>query len=391
LAGDEQLKIGKKTLIQRIADHIARQPAIGWESGNEASADRLRCITFKQYMSMCLYDEKDGYYRSGSTRIGKQGDFYTSSAVGMVLAHCLTSSLFQYAERHIRDNDFQLVEWGAGTGRLSVQIQEAWKARAKEIPIVCHAVVVEDHPGHREEARLALAYYDSPMFLSSEEALSATSVPWQVRPTVVLANELLDAFPVHRVTMEMGELVELGVAGNAEGGFFEVYMPLSDEQIAASLQSDGIGLAEGQQTEVNLEAGKWLSQLSERISSGRVIIIDYGHEAKEYAAKHRMKGTLLCYSEHVAADEPYFRIGEQDITAHVPFTTVRKAAEEAGWMVTYYDTQKQFLVDNGALELLQNHTETDPFGETARKNRTIRQLLLSDGMSEAFKVLILDK
>ncbi|MGO4110103.1 class I SAM-dependent methyltransferase [Paenibacillus sp. YAF4_2] len=384
------MKVGKKTLIHRIADQISRQPAVGWQRGSGASAARLRCISFKQYMSMCLYDEKDGYYRSGLTRIGKQGDFYTSSAVGMVLAHCLTSSLFQYAERHIR-GDIQLVEWGAGTGRLSGQIQEAWKARALEIPIACHAVVVEDHPGHREEAKLALAHYESPMVLSSEEALNVISGLWQVRPTVVLANELLDAFPVHRVTMEKGKLVELGVAGSAKTGFFEVYMPLSDEQIAASLQSDGIGLAEGQQTEVNLEAGQWLCQLSERMSSGRVIIIDYGHEAKEYTAKHRMKGTLLCYSEHLAADEPYLRVGEQDITAHVPFTSVRKAAEEAGWKVTYYETQKQFLVDNGALELLQNHTETDPFGETARKNRAIRQLLLSDGMSEAFKVLILDK
>lgn len=384
------MKIGKKTLIQRIADQIVRQPAIGWQHGSDASADRLRCMTFKQYMSMCLYDEKDGYYRSGPTRIGKQGDFYTSSAVGMVLAHCLTSSLFQYAEQHIR-GDIQLVEWGAGTGRLSVQIQEAWKARAKEIAIACHPVIVEDHPGHREESKLALTHDESPLFLSSDEALSATTGPWLRRPTVVLANELLDAFPVHRVTMEKGQLVELGVAGNAEAGFFEVYMPLSDVQIAASLQSDGVRLTEGQQTEVNLEAAKWLRQLGEQMTSGRVIIIDYGHEAKEYAAKHRMKGTLLCYSEHVASDEPYLRIGEQDITAHVPFTTVRKAAEEAGWRITYYDTQKQFLVDNGALELLQNHTETDPFGETARKNRAIRQLLLSDGMSEAFKVLILDK
>lgn len=383
------MKIGKKTLINRIADQIAGMPAVGWQPGTSDSIGRVRCMTFKQYMSLCLYDSQDGYYRSGPVRIGRNGDFYTSSAVGTVLAYCLTNYLHAYAG----GRKLQLVEWGAGTGRLTTQIQEAWRAKSVDWPdYFCRPVLVDDHPGHLDEAKLALSAYESlsPLFFSSDEAMQGGG-HWQELSAVVLANELLDAFPVNRVTVENGALVELGVAGNAEEGFYEVYMPVSDERIAASLQRDGIRLTEGQQTEINIEAEAWLMRVGEVMGSGRVIIIDYGHEAEEYAARHRMKGTLLCYSDHIASDEPYLRIGEQDITAHVPFTSLRHAAEAGGWQIAYYATQKQFLMDHGAFELLQNHSGTDPFGPEARMNRAVRQLLLSDSMSETFKVLVLDK
>ncbi|GLX68245.1 SAM-dependent methyltransferase [Paenibacillus glycanilyticus] len=368
-------------------------PAVGWLPGDTGVQEHFRCMTFKQYMNFCLYDNQHGYYRSGSVRVGKQGDFYTSSAVGSVLAHCLSNVLRSYAN-DVAQGSIRLMEWGAGTGRLSKQIQDSWKIHLNRSPgYKCLPVLVDDHPGHLEEAKRSFSADDptcKPLFLASEEAMHKKEL-WQGTPTVVLANELLDAFPVHRVTVWTGRLVELGVAGNAEEGFYEVYMPISDERIPLSLQRDGITLVEGQRTEVNLEAEQWLGRLGEIMASGRVLIIDYGHEAKEYTAEHRMNGTLLCYSEHRASDTPYIRIGEQDITAHVPFTSLKHAAEVSGWRITYYDTQKQFLMDYGAFELLQNHGETDPFGEKARINRAVRQLLLSDGMSEAFKVLILDK
>ncbi|WP_127498524.1 class I SAM-dependent methyltransferase [Paenibacillus glycanilyticus] len=382
------MKIGKKSLIRRISEQIAEMPAVGWREGSRDTPG-LRCMTFKQYMSLCLYDKQDGYYRSGPVRIGREGDFYTSSAVGAVMAHCLTNYVWDYAVQAAVGR-IQLVEWGAGTGRLTMQIQEAWRARAEYCSdLQCQPVLVEDHPGHLEEAKRTIDS-ETALFLSSDEALQGGG-HWQELPAVVLANELLDAFPVNRVTVEQGKLVELGVAGNAEDGFYEVRMPLSDERIAAALQKGGIRLTEGQQTEVNLDAEQWLASMADVLGEGRVIIIDYGHEAEEYTASHRMKGTLLCYSDHIASDEPYLRIGEQDITAHVPFTPLRHAAEAGGWRIAYYGTQKQFLIDHGALGLLQNHSDTDPFGQAAKMNRAVRQLLLSDGMSETFKVLVLDK
>ena len=119
--------------------------------------------------------------------------------------------------------------------------------------------------------------------------------------------------------------------------------------------------------------------------------MDYGHEAQELTAAHRMRGTLLCYKDHMAHDRPFMAPGEQDITAHVNFTACRLAAEQAGWQMIYYDTQKQFLIDQGVLQDLSSHDGLNPFSEAAKRNRSIRQLLLSDNMSETFKVMVLER
>jgi SAM-dependent MidA family methyltransferase len=198
-------------------------------------------------------------------------------------------------------------------------------------------------------------------------------------------------------------LWELGVTCAADAGneaksggrdsslFRYAFMPLTDPRIAESLKADGIVLREDQEFEVNLAAERWISLVGRLVEDGALIIIDYGHEAAELAAPHRMRGTLLCYKEHVAHDDPFVAAGRQDITAHVNFSACRRAAEGSGWEAFYYDTQKQFLVDQGILNDLIAHDGSDPFGEAAKSNRAIRQLLLSDNMSEAFKVLALRK
>ena len=104
-----------------------------------------------------------------------------------------------------------------------------------------------------------------------------------------------------------------------------------------------------------------------------------------------MKGTLLCYKDHIAHDDPFQFIGEQDLTSHVNFTACRRAAEKSGGRSFITTHKKQFLIDQGIWNDLLAHDGSNPFGEEARRNRSIRQLLLSDGMSESFKVMILKK
>jgi SAM-dependent MidA family methyltransferase len=148
---------------------------------------------------------------------------------------------------------------------------------------------------------------------------------------------------------------------------------------------------EGQVAEINLHAAQWIRTVGDAIHDGRTIIIDYGAEANELYAAHRMRGTLMCYRRHQAYDNPFIYAGEQDITAHVDFTACIDAASTAGFTSTKLQTQRDFMVEQGILEKLQNHFDLNPFSEAAKKNRAIRQLLLSDQMSELFKVLILTK
>ncbi|WP_168120672.1 SAM-dependent methyltransferase [Paenibacillus sp. HB172176] len=356
------------------------------------------CISFKDYMARCLYDEEFGYYRSGRMRIGKEGDFYTSASAGDVMATAIASYI---AEHEAKSGGYaSLIEWGAGTGKLAAAIVRKLtimtcsdfheSKRGKRPPYIC----VENHPAHAEAIRNAFveAELDASALRIRRSAQMEIEDEWPL-DSQLIANELLDAFPVHRICRYDGLLWELGVACDEHNHLVYTRIPWNknDEGMRQALEESGLTLAEGQTTELCPDAGDWIRQLGKRMKQGRVLLIDYGHEAGEYGAEHRMNGTLLTYARHQASDSPFEEPGRRDITAHVNFTAIRSAAASAGFRELYFDTQKQFLIDNGILDQLREHDGRDPFGETARSNRFIRQLLLSDGMSETFKVMILEK
>lgn len=381
-------------LAAKIAEKIACSAQSGRFIDISGEKRTLPCISFRAYMEACLYDEQYGYYKSGAVRVGKAGDFYTSSAIGGIMAEVIA----RFAAEFGREQGFPvtLAEWGAGTGKLSVDIAAAFRRQATTEDMKLHQLLIENHPEHAKAAADSFrsAFSEEammPVIMNSEQFRMAYANGSAGGSFLMLANELLDAFPVHRVRKKGDKLVEIGVSFLPDEGFVYTEMALTDSSLPEWLKHDGIELREGQITEICPGARDWLLELGTMMTGGRVIIIDYGHEAEEYAAEHRMEGTLMTYWKHQASDSPLLGAGERDITAHVSFTFVKASAEEASFKVVYYDTQKQFLVDHGILELLSNHDGKDPFGESARRNRAIRQLLLSDSMSESFKVLVLEK
>ncbi|WP_161601651.1 class I SAM-dependent methyltransferase [Paenibacillus luteus] len=381
----------ENALTAALAIKISASSLYGWYEDRAGRHRTVPCITFRDFMDACLYDVKFGYYRSGPVRVGKAGDFYTSSAIGDVLAQVLAKFALDYAQEIGEPQGF--IEWGAGTGRLSAQIAEAGCRQSIDWGRKFRSILIEDHPAHQQEAKKKFSESGNlcelhVQIMSSEEAWKSE---WLQKPSLILANELIDAFPVHRIQKVNDQLMEIGVAHSKELGFYEVNLPLTDDRIYEWLIRDGIEMNDGQQTEIHADASSFLRQLGTVVKKGRLVLIDYGHESVEYAAEHRMMGTLMCYWRHQAGGSPYKQIGEQDITSHVPFTFIRHEAEKSGWQVSSYATQKQFLMEHGVLELLQNHSSADPFSEAARSNRAIRQLLLSDQMSESFKVMVLDK
>lgn len=362
-------------------------------AGRIKAAEPHGMLTFHDYMALCLYDSDYGYYRRGHVRIGREGDFYTSSFVGTIMGEKLAACIAEWNERLGGRAD--VAEWGAGTGLLSEHILQAWAERALAGGEATRYAVIDDSPAHLDAARKRLEPVGGQACLHFLTSGQAWTGAWRRGgPLIIFANELLDAMPVHRVIWKEGRLWEVGVmlTDDPAEPYAETLLPPSDPQIARKLKQDGICLREGQQAEVNLNAERWIASVGGLMEEGGVLIlVDYGHEAEELTAEHRMNGTLLCYSAHMAHDNPYARPGEQDMTAHVNFTACRRAAEAAGFRQQYYATQKQFLLDYGVMEALTAHDGTDPFGAAAKRNRAIRQLLLSDGMSETFKVMILRK
>lgn len=343
-------------LAHQIAERISRSPEQGWTTPGEEPR-LLPCISFHDYMDACLYDETYGYYRSGGARVGREGDFYTSSAIGTVMSEMLARYALKF--QSALGVPIGLVEWGAGTGRLSAGIAASLRKLTPQWEGRFSQSLIDDHPGHR--AKMIQSYHeagltDFPQIYTSSEYAAKLAISQREAPVLLVANELLDAFPVHRMIRRGKEYKELGVGVIPGQGFVYTEMPVTNGVIPQWLERDGIKLREGQITELCPGARDWLLRIGRLLHAGdRVILIDYGHEAEEYTAEHRMEGTLMTYSRHRASDSPFLQPGERDITAHVCFTFIRSSAEEAGYRVQYYDTQKQFLLDNGIFELLGGH------------------------------------
>lgn len=358
----------------------------------KAEIAELSAISFHHYMSLCLYHPDYGYYRSGKTRVGREGDFYTSAYVGEIMGEQLAETILRLAgERFAGREIVEVVDWGGGTGRLSRSMMDAWLKRG-EAGSRFSLTVIEGNPEHRTMASEQLAAYIEKGIARVIGEQPEELPDWDDRPVIVVANELLDAFPVHRIVRCEGKVWECGVAWDEKAETFTpCLLPQSETNWSEWLEEQNIALLEGQTFEVNLAAARWIRALSMCMNQALLILIDYGDDGEELSAPHRMDGTLLCYAKHRAHNDPYRTPGEQDITAHVNFSHMRQAAEQSGWRQLWYGTQKRFLIESGVMDKLSEHRIADPFNPIAKRNRAIRQLLLSDGMSELFKVQILER
>ncbi|RED65762.1 class I SAM-dependent methyltransferase [Cohnella lupini] len=366
-------------------------------AGRLENGSKLSAISFYHYMTLCLYHPEFGYYRSGSSKVGRNGDFYTSAYVGELMGDQLASELSRLAEQWFPgEESVNVLDWGGGTGRLGRQMMDSWNGIGDDGPGPERGLkgftltVVEGNPEHRR-----LAFEELEPYIEAGKARvldneTGVNIPMGEQPTIIVANELLDAFPVHRLVWRDGKLQEWGVALNeAGGGFVRCLMEPTNPRLPEWVRDEQIALLDNQTFEVNLDAADWVADLSERLERAILVIIDYGDETEELIAPHRMDGTMLCYRQHRAHNDPFEAPGEQDLTSHVNFSHIRRIAAIHGWTERWYGSQKKFLVDSGILQKLSAHAITDPFHPMVRRNRAIRQLLLSDGMSELFKVQIL--
>lgn len=348
-------------------------------------------IPFSHYMSRCLYDAEDGYYMKKQPKVGREGDFYTSVFVGDAMARMISRFFLRCCkERGWKNEEVRIVEWGSGTGRLACQCIRALH-KAGRLPK--EYVLIEQSSYHREESRRVLSS------LQGEE-ISITMQWWdqeelaqkaQDAPIFLIANELLDAFPVERVRRHGEQIEQAYVKMNAATNELEWFWMEPTNGVKRWICEHQINLHEGQIYEAGIYAARWLQQVLDQLHAAELLFLDYGDGTAELTAEHRMEGTLLCYHRHQVNDNPLMLPGEQDITAHVDFDVMARAAKGRGAIVHPLRTQQQFLLDEGILDELCSHQSLDPFSQEARQNRVIRQLLLSDGMSERFHVLHLSK
>ena len=343
-------------------------------------------ISFADFMAQCLYHPEHGYYTSPRTRIGKQGDFFTSSSVHSLFGRLIARQLHQMWQL-LGGGGFTIAEQGAGEGHLCGDILDAAAEEFPEFYANLRYRIVEISPDHQQRQAENLARH-----------LAAARVDWCELNDLVgmegcfLSNELVDAFPVHLVEKRAGELQEIFVV-NAEGGFAEEPRPLTNAKIAAYHRLVEMQPAEGNRSEVNLVALDWMAQVAGLLGRGFVLTIDYGYPAEELLAAYRKTGTLLCYHRHQAHEDPFQRVGCQDITAHVDFTALQRVGAAHGLQTLYFGEQYRFLMGLGFFETLvaMQARETDAQKALALR-MTLKNLIMPEGgMGECFKLLVQGK
>ncbi|MDJ0636728.1 MAG: class I SAM-dependent methyltransferase [Xenococcaceae cyanobacterium MO_188.B29] len=348
-------------------------------------------ITFAEYMNLVLYHPQYGYYSSGIVEIGSTGDFFTSSSLGEDFGQLLASQWWDIWQTMNCTVPFSIVEMGGGNGRTAYDILKYLQTFYPDFSQVIEYILIEESP------ELIQVQQET---LKSLEEINITWKTWQEIPddSVVgcfFSNELVDALPVHLVSVKNSKLQEIYLTREEEK-IIETYGEISTPKLQDYFDFVEIDLLtkdypEDYRTEVNLAALDWLSTVANKLHKGYIFTIDYGYPASKYYHPQRYEGTLKCYYQHRHHNNPYVNLGYQDITAHVDFTALEKQGELCGLEKIGFTQQGMLLMALGLGDRL-NQLSSGKYDiqEVFRRRDALHQLIDPTGLG-GFGVLIQGK
>jgi SAM-dependent MidA family methyltransferase len=336
-------------------------------------------ITVAEYMELALYDPSHGYYSRVAQRSGRDGDFFTSVDVGSLFGELLAVQFEEMWRVHLgRTPHFDIVEAGAGNGRLSCDVLDAARREHPEFYGAIRLWIVErSTPARRTALRETLIDHRDRVAGAGPDLPSSVS-------GVIFANELLDAMPAHAVRMTSGGLREIYVSEH-EGRLVEAEGPLSDATIARQIAESGAILAEGARADVSVAASRWVESAARALTSGFLLLVDYGHPAAQlYSATHA-SGTLMTYRAHTAGSRTWLESpGQQDLTTHVDLTATTRAAEAAGLRTMGIVDQTYFLTSLGLADRLQTGDDRPALA----RRLAAKTLVMPGGLGSTMKVMV---
>lgn len=318
-------------------------------------------MPFRDWMEAALYDPEFGYYRrSDLKRWGREGDYRTSAERSELFAATFARYFAKLHDELGQPSEWTIVEGGAGDETFARRVQQ---------------VLAQAYPRVFEATR----YHVSEIHAAAEPIDS-------LNPCLYFSNELLDAFPVHRV-VDNGELY---VSLDPNGKFAWTCGPFSTPRLAQFLQQNRIALAPGQIIEINLAIDDWLASVAAKLERGYVITVDYGAEATNlYDPSLRPNGTLRAFAKHEFVEDVLSAPGEYDITSSVNWTQVKATGERLGLTTVEFASQDKFLLSAGLLEELQlrlAQAATD--AEKLKLTLDAREMILPGNMASSFQVLV---
>ncbi|MCU0534907.1 MAG: class I SAM-dependent methyltransferase [Hydrococcus sp. Prado102] len=368
-----------QSLINIIRDRITTSPE--------------QHIAFTEYMDLVLYHPQYGYYSSGKVAIGAEGDFFTSSSLGSDFGELLAEQFVDIWHILGCPTPFSLVEMGAGTGLLALDILSYLQKNAPHLLVVLEYIIIEQAEGLIERQQdLLKSWIENKIKISWK---SWQEIPEESLVGCLFSNELVDALPVHQIILIEGELKEIYV-GYSQDQFIEIIDEISTPKLAeyfnlVDMNFPSSAYSDGYRTEVNLLALNWLKTVATKLKRGYLLTIDYGYNAQRYYNPQRNRGTLQCYYQHRRHNDPYINIGTQDITTHVNFTALEHYGELCGLHKVEFTQQGLFLMALGLGDRLNDLSSGKfNFQQVLQRRDALHQLIDPAGLG-GFGVLIQSK
>ena len=351
---------------RRCADHIRAR-----------IEDAGGSISFAEYMQLALYAPGLGYYAAGAIKFGRAGDFVTAPEVSPLFSYVIAR---QCAEVLAQVGDGAILEFGAGSGRLAVDVL----TKLDELGALPERYRILEVSADLQERQERLFRAEAAAYLDRIEWLDA--IP-ERHAGVIIANEVLDALPVERFVCR-DSVCQLRVSAHNDG--FELveadaprHLVMAIEAIEADL---GQRLPNGFRSEVSLAAPGWVTDVVAALQNGVAFLFDYGVSRREYYAPDRTDGWLRCHFRHHAHNDPLLLPGIQDISAWVDFTAIAEAANSAGADIAGYVSQAQFLLGGGLDAELRDMLQSPPERQLELSGQ-VKLLTLPGEMGENFKCL----
>ncbi|MXS85436.1 class I SAM-dependent methyltransferase [Nitrosomonas sp. HPC101] len=339
-------------------------------------------ISFADYMETVLYTPRLGYYSGGAAKFGAAGDFVTAPEISPLFGETLA----QYAAHILKPiKQGSILELGAGSGKLAVDLLHT----LAQLDCLPQHYYILDLSADLQQRQRTTIEQRIPHLASRVSWLSA--LPEQFEG-LILANEVLDAMPVHLAVWQNGSIAERGVLWEdqglawqdrilAEGELFDTawQLPPTDRPSPLPYLS-----------EISLANRHFIRSLATLLQRGTILLIDYGFGQSEYYHPQRHQGTLMCHYRHHAHDDPFFLPGLQDITSHVDFSAIAQTALDSGLQLTGYTTQTHFLINCGITDLLAR-TPADQPDDYLPQVSQVQRLISPAEMGELFKIIVLSK
>lgn len=356
----------------------AQSEALSQRIAKEIQQDKTNSISFARFMELALYEPCWGYYTAGLNKLGAQGDFITAPEISPLFAQCLGQQCKQILH-DLQGGD--ILEIGAGTGKMA---RDLLLFLQKKASLPGRYKILEISPNLKQRQQEMLKE-EIPHLSPLIEWLD----DWPDSPVqgVIIANEVVDALPVHKFLWTPQCLQEMRVAQDINKNFIWNFLPIESPELEKKLQQLKLNYfseTDRYESEVCLGLSAWMAKLSRSLKQGLILLIDYGFSAREYYHPDRCNGTFMCYYQHQGHADPFVLVGLQDMTASVDFSLLAKDAVDSGLVIAGFTSQAAFLINNG---LLQRMEECYNNTSSVDINRQSYCLTSPNEMGELIKVI----